>query len=264
MSKAKALRFARVEAKDDEPAWVEASQAEAGAVAPLQPPSVGVPSIDDGSESGNEAADGVVQVPSWANWEQAVAPLFGGEGESNPNGVDGRHGRSLPPEAAGGAADAAQSTTLAQNSELNLLRGRFEEAVVDLATARQELLAQAESQILDLAIRISETIIETEVEARPELHESLVKAALRCVEGERSVELQVAPAAFALLCERFGGSKFEKNGVAVVMHEKAELHGLGCVVETGNVRVDGRVHQRLLAVRRSFEEMRLTSEDSEP
>lgn len=251
----KPLRFARIEDGQTTPEWVQAAQqAGADAVQTLQPPVVRVGTIEEGVDGGASGTR-----PASVDWRSAIAPLFAAQGAP---------GRTLPPDPGrpsllpgsgetGGLPDARLDGAMAEAQQ------RFAQAAADLASARQEVLSEVETQLLDLAIKIAEAIIEREVSQEPELHAQLARAALDCLAGERTAELQASPAAYPLLVEAFGQARFEHHGIEVSLVEQPALVGLGCMVETGHVRVDGRVSQRLMAVRRAFAEVAAAAEEAE-
>lgn len=258
MSDPKPLRFTRVEAEEQVPDWVKVAQSRSEtAVRPLELSQVAVDFIQD-------AADGSSAPQRAATRSSAGArvPTGAGQRGQTPTGGAQRDAgdlRSLPPgptkgQVVGRKAEPAFDPTL--EDQLREATAHFGQACMDLALARNEALSEVEGQLLDLAVRIAEVIVEHEVQSHPELHQRLVGAALDCIAGEREVQLHVSEATYAVLNEIHGGAQFERAGVTVRMLKKPGLPGLGCVVESGHVRVDGRVTQRLQAMRRAFEEER--------
>ena len=242
LSDPKPLRFARVEEGEQVPEWVKAAQDKVGThVRPLELSQVPV--------------DSIAAAPDAAKDKQRSAasrPRAGGRTPPHPDK------RSLPPPGPKQVSPRAPEPRVdpALEAQLREATGHFAQAAKDLATARSEALSEVEGQLLDLVIRLSEVIIERELESDPALHRVLVRAALDCLGGEREVTLQVSEASHAVLQEVYGGCQFESQGIIVKIAKKPGLTGLGCIAETGHVRIDGRITQRLQAVRRAFEEER--------
>lgn len=130
----------------------------------------------------------------------------------------------------------------------------FTAAALELATARAQVLAQAERSLLDLAIEIARAILEQEVSDRPELHVQLARAALRTLGSPEGAILRASPLTTAAIVASFGEPFVDWQGVEVRVVEDPSLEGLGCIAENEHAEVDGRVAERLRAVRRGFEE----------
>lgn len=268
MSDPKPLRFARVEAEEQVPDWVQVAQKRGETtVRPLELSQVEVDFIDDASDSPSQRVPGPATGARREN--PARKPPLGAD-RSRAGGGQPQAGdlRSLPPGPAAGQGqvvgrNAQPALDPALEAQLREATAHFGQACTDLALARHEALSEVEGQLLDLSVRIAEVIVEREVDTHTDLHLRLVEAALDCIAGEREVMLQVSEATHAVLSELHGATQFERDGVAVRMVKKPGLPGLGCVVETGHVRVDGRVAQRLQAVRRAFEEERRRLADGE-
>jgi hypothetical protein len=132
----------------------------------------------------------------------------------------------------------------------------FAEAVTELAIARASVLAAVEGDLLDLSLRIAEAIIEGEVKQDPELHNVLVRAALRSLGECSHARIRTSQEAFGALVQHMGGAKFEVNGVAVELVADSSIPGLGCVIDEEHTRVDATVGERLRSVRIAFEDER--------
>lgn len=130
----------------------------------------------------------------------------------------------------------------------------FAAAALELATARAQVLATTERSLLDLATEIARAILEQEVESHPELHVQLARAALRTLGSPEGALLRASPMTSAAIRAAFGESFVEWQGVMVRVVEDPSLEGLGCIAENEHAEVDGRVAERLRAVRRGFEE----------
>ena len=144
----------------------------------------------------------------------------------------------------------------------------FAEAALELAAARRHALGQLEGELLALSVEVARAIVETELQSDPSLHLRLAEAALESL-GEldaESVVLRASPAAYDAIVEAQGSDVLAVHGTRVEVRVDPGLHGLGCVVESGERRVDGRIEERLRAVRMAFEEehrRRMAAEEAE-
>lgn len=134
---------------------------------------------------------------------------------------------------------------------------QFAAAASELAVARREAVAGVESELLDLAIRVAEAIVGQEIEDDSDLHIALVREAVAAIEDTTRAELLVGEAAYEVLLDHFGAQEFDLEGVTVRLSKQSGLSELGCIVDSGNAKIDGRVSQRLQAIRRAFEEERM-------
>ena len=156
--------------------------------------------------------------------------------------------RSNPPP-----ANDAGHATLKERAE------GYANAAIELAIARAATIAVLEGQLLDLSIEIASAIIERAVEASPQLHVALAKAALGSLGDSSQVTLRTSPDGFATICSTLGGEEIDVRGVRVQIVSDPSIPGLGCIVDGDSVRVDATVSERLRAVRRAFEEERRKS-----
>ncbi len=156
-----------------------------------------------------------------------------------------------PPEVSGPSEDslgAELAEALQQRIEA------FAEAALELAAARNRVLAQAEGELLALAVEVARAIVEEELRSDPQLHLTLARSALQAIGEAEQVVLRASPSAYDAILEAQGGAFLVVHGTRVEVQVDPTLQGLGCVVETGEARVDGRVEERLRAVRMAFEE----------
>lgn len=152
----------------------------------------------------------------------------------------------LPPAGAAASPEAMR--------ELEARMRAFAEATTELAAARARVLAQIEEDLLELSIAIATAIIEREVERDPMLHKTLAKAALVSLGDPSQASLRASQQAYTAITDVFGEPVIEVDGVRVQVTADLTIEGLGCIAETPEVRVDGRVNERLRAVARAFED----------
>jgi len=128
----------------------------------------------------------------------------------------------------------------------------FSQGAAALATARARALRDVEGQLISLAVDIAQCIVEREIEEHPELHQVLARAALETLGDPHKTELLASSDAFESLIDVIGEPFLELDGVRVPLRADPSLQGLGCVARSQTSQVDGRVRERLRAVRQSF------------
>jgi hypothetical protein len=156
------------------------------------------------------------------------------------------HGDSIRPS----PADRRDGTALA-------------DAIAELVRARRALLAEAEQSLLELAVCIAEALVERELRDDPELHRTLVRAALAPLEDQRPTAVRASRDAFGAIVDAFGAPAVDVDGVVVSILLDPSLDGMGVVVDGAGMRVDGRVGERLRAVARALEDERRRTVDEE-
>lgn len=122
-------------------------------------------------------------------------------------------------------------------------------AIEALTAARAELLAVAEGELVELSVEIARSLLGAEIEARPELHRTLVRAALDVLRGESVPRVRLSPEAFDAILGATGSRVLEAHGQRVELEADPELRGAGAVIEGGSSSVDARLETRLERVR---------------
>jgi len=96
---------------------------------------------------------------------------------------------------------------------------------------------------------IAEAIVGASLERDPELWTAFATAALESLDDPRDAKLRAGQDAFAMLLDALGAPEVTYRGVRVPIVVDPSLDGLGCVAEAGRSRVDGRLAERLDAVK---------------
>ncbi len=123
------------------------------------------------------------------------------------------------------------------------------DALQALASAREEALARTTDEMLSLAVDLARVLVDAELESRPELHHTLVRAALDVLGEGTSPRIRVAPDAFDAMVASLGGRTFEWHGRRLELEVDHSLTGPGAVLELGDGRVDAMLDSRLASVR---------------
>jgi hypothetical protein len=135
----------------------------------------------------------------------------------------------------------------------------FTQAVVELATMRANVLSTIEEQLLDLSIAIASVIIEREIQREPGLYKEMVREAIHMLGSTNSVTLKASKDTYTTLLQVLGADAVEVDGIEVRVALDLTIEGLGCIVESGESRVDMTIGDRLRAVRQAIENERRAS-----
>ena len=139
----------------------------------------------------------------------------------------------------------------------------FAEAAAELAVARTKIAASMEEELLELALEIAGAIVEREVERDHELHGQLARAALQTLGDPAHATLRASRDAYAAIVDAYDAPEIDVDGSRVTVTLDPSIDGLGCIAENDHARVDGRVSERLRAVRRAFDDERRRAQAEE-
>jgi hypothetical protein len=117
----------------------------------------------------------------------------------------------------------------------------FSDALVALASARDEIVAHTSRQLAELAATIARRVIARELSLRPNVVHDLVREALEGLGRHDRVVVRVGTgfaAALPALEERLSGKQFE-------VYVEPDLDEFGCFVQTEYGEVDESIENRL-------------------
>ncbi|MDD9942997.1 MAG: FliH/SctL family protein [Myxococcales bacterium] len=252
MSDPKPPRFARASVSVRTPSWLPPKDRPARVPELLRPPRVQVEGIDGGAEGDAQPMNEGPEPVAWTapvSSQGTQISLRPEQAEAHVEQVAELQAQLAKAKA---EAESLQASLQEVTGDAQEAQQRYANAVLDLASARSEVLAGIERQLLELAVLVAEQIIEDEVAGRPELHRVLVETALEHMAGDRKLTLRASPDGYDAIVEGLGGTEVELSGAQLTIKVDRELGGLGCVLESDNRRVDGRLSERLSAIRRSF------------
>ncbi len=126
---------------------------------------------------------------------------------------------------------------------------RLEGLIFGLEKTRAELYGKLEQEILDLVFRIAEKVIHAEIRSEGSTRTSILEAGLRKLKDSEKVLIRVAPADLVAIEEALPVLK-EQNGMVgkVTLQEDPEVSEGGCVLESDQCEVDGRIEVTLQAI----------------
>lgn len=123
---------------------------------------------------------------------------------------------------------------------------QYQESVVRMNREYDELLGQAESQLLNLAVGVARKIIDKELMVNPRVMVDIVRRALAPMNRKRSIVLRINPADRAALNEHRADllETMLAGGNIVFMNDPNISRG-GCMIETEHGTVDARLETQL-------------------
>ena len=117
---------------------------------------------------------------------------------------------------------------------------------------RAQLIAEAEPDVVGVAVEVARKIIHSEVQARPEIMHGLVSEALKRVTAQDGIRVRIHPDTIRLLGDtlRQVAVSYANRGLEIV--PDASIERIGLVVETRRGTVDGRLETQLERVSSAF------------
>ncbi|MBI1352754.1 MAG: HrpE/YscL family type III secretion apparatus protein [Acidobacteria bacterium] len=126
---------------------------------------------------------------------------------------------------------------------------RWNALILEAAQARDKALAEAETEILQLAVHIAEKILGEQLRQDPGLTASIVREALRSARRDKDVTLRVHPDAAAAVESRLhelrDGSP--QGALFSVRADPAVAPG-GCIIRTESGSVDAQLESQLRCI----------------
>lgn len=153
--------------------------------------------------------------------------------------------------------DAAREEARAEGHAQGLaeIAGHLEIAMqmaMQARVSRAQLIAEAEPDVVGVAVEVARKIIHSEVQARPEIMHGLVSQALKRVTAQDGIRVRIHPDTIRLLGDtlRQVGASYANRGLEIV--PDASIERIGLVVETRRGTVDGRLETQLERVSSAF------------
>ncbi len=153
--------------------------------------------------------------------------------------------------------EEARAATERERAELDEMRRAYAEAAAGLAVERARQAKLLEGEMADLAVVIAEALVGT-FDASV-LAPRLAREVLTMLPETERATLRVSAAAAAAITEAFGET-FVHDGVAVRVRLDPTMQDIGCVLDTEQVRIDGRLSERLAMVGRAIHDARADEE----
>ncbi len=145
--------------------------------------------------------------------------------------------------------------------KLEPVTNRFEEATRDLNELRSKIIRRSERNIVDLALEISQKIIQRELSLDPEILVGMIRSALAEFEGQDEITIRVRPDDHQYLSTAKSRLVEGESGIKKILIQVDEsISEGGCVIEAHFGKVDLRIDKQLEEIAR---EMGVEEEESE-
>lgn len=129
--------------------------------------------------------------------------------------------------------------------------------VVDLSKIDyRQKIESSESTILDLALKVAETIIGHAIEENQEYFLSVVKRAIKEAREYKEIQLHIHPNHYEfLLSQKEDLLKMFPKEAELYIYPDEDLLENGCVIESGNGRIDATVDTQLQEIKQKLFEL---------
>lgn len=130
---------------------------------------------------------------------------------------------------------------------------RYADTILELGKLKPVLYAQAEHEVVKLALEVAKKVVHREVQIDREIIQTLVRVALTHVTAKSAVTVHLNPADYSFMLEhraslmRSGDSEREM----VLLADKSIDRG-GCLIETECGDIDARIEAEFDEVERTF------------
>ncbi|MDD2400839.1 MAG: FliH/SctL family protein [Clostridia bacterium] len=125
--------------------------------------------------------------------------------------------------------------------------------LAELVKVKEDYLKNNDEDILELVLLISEKIVRTVVETKPEVICEVVKNVLKRLKGSECITLKVNPIHVPYL-DDYGeqGSEFDKNKITI--EEDSGLKPGECVIMTKNGYIEAIIDEQLTILKKALKE----------
>ena len=172
-------------------------------------------------------------------WPSRTYPAAAGQAASRMAAPD-------PVAVATAALDAERAALAAERARMEQAGVFLQTCASALAAARDDVLAGAEHELLDLVMKIARLVIQEEVTQRPELIVSQVQSALTRVKEDGVVIVRVHPRMMDPLRE--AAPRLIATGSRLHFESDASIEPGGCLVETPQRIVDARLAGQMAVI----------------
>jgi flagellar assembly protein FliH len=130
---------------------------------------------------------------------------------------------------------------------------RYGEAVLEIGKLRKQLYHQVEREVVKLAVEVAKKIVHREIQADPEIIQTLVKVALSHVAEKSAVTVHLHPSDYNYILEhRSELSSGPEDGREVVLLADKSIERGGCLIQTECGDIDARIEEEFREVERGF------------
>jgi flagellar assembly protein FliH len=125
------------------------------------------------------------------------------------------------------------------------------DTILEISSLRSAIYAQAECEVVKLAVEVAKKIVHREIQADPHIIQTLVRVALSHVAERSSVTIHLNPADHGYLIEQ-RSELSENEGRDISLLADKSIEPGGCLIQTDCGDVDARIEEKFREVEHSF------------
>lgn len=128
---------------------------------------------------------------------------------------------------------------------------RYSDSILEIGNIKQALYAQAEHEVVSLAIEVAKKIVHREVQVDRDIIQTLVRVALSHVTENSSITVRMNPMDYQFVMER-GDTNALSEGKDITLQSDNTIGQGGCLVETKCGDIDARIEEKFREVENAF------------
>jgi len=195
---------------------------------------------------GETAAGPTQEIPAWM---QAAAIRRRHDGQSSA--LDPAHIEKVAYE--NGFRQGEKAGTEIAERKVEAMMRRYADTILEMGKLKPNLHAQAEREVVKLALEVAKKIVHREVQIDREIIQTLVKVALSHVAVKSAVIVHLHPADHSYMLEQraafMGPGDSERE---MVLRADTSIDRGGCLIETECGDIDARIEEEFREVERAF------------
>jgi len=149
-----------------------------------------------------------------------------------------------------GFREGEKAGAAAVEKRLDAVEERYGESLLELDRLRSTLYSQIEREVVKLAVEVARKIVRREIQADPEIVQTLIRVALSRVAEKSTVTVHVHPSDYNYLLER--RAELASGTREIVLVSDRAIEQGGCLVQTDCGEIDARIDQQFREVERVF------------
>ena len=135
--------------------------------------------------------------------------------------------------------------------EMEATMEKYADSFQEICGMKSTLYEQAEREVVKLAMEVAKKIVNREIQADPNIIQTLVRVALSRVAERTSVTVRLNPVDYKYLMERNGGNGKDEWCDVLLQSDNSIKRG-GCLVETSCGDIDARMEEKFRELENAF------------
>jgi flagellar assembly protein FliH len=135
--------------------------------------------------------------------------------------------------------------------ELEAEMKRYADSVLNVSSIKPALYAQAEKEVVKLAIEVAKKIVHREIQVDRNIIQTLVRVALSHVTEKSSITVRLNPVDYKYVTERHE-ELAQAEGRDISLQSDNTIEQGGCLIETKCGDIDARIQERFSEVENAF------------